>query len=165
MQECITRTRTATTLLLKLERNGHTRNDRYYRDCKDKFLSHLKMQHGLASSENSTVVRDLNRMTSPGQPSVSSGFASAINAAKASLGKVGLSVEERSFVKLLPPQPADSALEDMASASAGFEGTPRHNAPFPCAGKSSHLHPCSCIAPICRLRTARGRHGTRSRRL
>jgi len=121
LQECIRRTRTATTLLLKLERNGHTRNDRYYRDCKDKFLSHLKMQHGLASSENSTVVRDLNRMTSPGQPSVPPAFASAINAAKASLGKVGLSVEERSFVKLLPPQPADSALEDMASASAGFE--------------------------------------------
>ncbi|KAI0250038.1 P-loop containing nucleoside triphosphate hydrolase protein [Lactifluus subvellereus] len=121
LQECDTRTRTATALLLKLERNGHTRNDRYYRDCKDKFLSHLKMQRGLASPENNTVLRDLNRMASPGGPSASPTFTSAVNTAKASLGKIGLSVDEHSLVKLLPPSPADSALEDMASASAGFE--------------------------------------------
>jgi hypothetical protein len=51
--ECITRTNAAVALLLKLEGNVHTRNNRYYRECKEKFLNHLKMGRDLASDNPS----------------------------------------------------------------------------------------------------------------
>ncbi len=81
LQACFDRTRTATALLLKLEHTGNTRNERYYRECKDMFLSHLKMQRELATKN--PLLRDLHH-------------------------------------------PSDSALEDMAKASAGFEGGSHH---------------------------------------
>ena len=123
MNECLARTESATNLLLKLERSGHTRNDRYYRECKDKFLSHLKLQRELAS-EN-TLLRDLGRMTSPNGTQPPASFTAQITQGKTSLQKAGfLQIETLQLAKLLPPQPSDSALEDMARASAGFEGTP-----------------------------------------
>ncbi|KAI0302309.1 P-loop containing nucleoside triphosphate hydrolase protein [Multifurca ochricompacta] len=120
LDECISRTQAAMTLLLKLERSGHTRNDRYFRDYKDKFLSHLKTQRELAA--NNTVYRDLSRLSPQSEIKPHPSFTSAISSAKTTLGKVGFPViDDLAFSKLLPPHPTDSALEDMARASAGFE--------------------------------------------
>ncbi|KAI9465217.1 P-loop containing nucleoside triphosphate hydrolase protein [Lactarius psammicola] len=80
MQECEARTRKATALLLKLEHTGHTRNERYYRECKDKFLSHLKMQRELAAK--SPVLRDLQRLASPNGIQPTPAFAAAITFGK-----------------------------------------------------------------------------------
>jgi len=120
LNECLTRTKNATNLLLKLERSGHTRNDRYYRECKDKFLSRLKLQRELASED--TVLRDLGRMTSPNGTQPHAPFVAQVNQAKASLQKAGFpQIDNLQLAKLLPPQASDPALEDMARASAGFE--------------------------------------------
>jgi len=120
LEECLVRTKNATDLLLKLERSGHTRNDRYYRECKDKFLSHLKLQRELASKN--TLLRDLGRMTSPNGTQPHAPFVAQINQAKAALQKAGFSeIDTLDLPKLLKPQASDSALEDMARASAGFE--------------------------------------------
>ena len=121
LKECLERTQDATKLLLKLERSGHTRNDRYYRKFKDKFLSHFKLHRELASK--STLLRDLNRMASPNGPQPHAPIAGQINSAISSLGKAGFSgVDVLQLSKLLPSQSSDPALEDMAAASAGFEG-------------------------------------------
>ena len=121
LKECLERTQDATKLLLKLERSGHTRNDRYYREFKDKFLSHFKLHRELASK--STLLRDLNRMASPNGPQPHAPIAGQINSAISSLGKAGFSgVDVLQLSKLLPSQSSDPALEDMAAASAGFEG-------------------------------------------
>jgi hypothetical protein len=117
------RTENATQLLLKLERSGHTRNDRYYRECKDKLLSHLKLQREIASSN--TLLRDLVRMASPNETQPHASFTAQITQGKTALQKAGFpQIETPQLAKLLPPQASDSALEDMARASAGFEGTP-----------------------------------------
>jgi hypothetical protein len=121
LEECLVKTGTATSLLLKLERTGHTRNERYYRECKDKFLSHLKMQRELAAKN--PVLRDLHRLASPNGTQPTPAFISAMSAAKAALNKAGFpAIDELAFARILPPHPSDSALEDMAKASAGFEG-------------------------------------------
>ncbi|KAF8270217.1 P-loop containing nucleoside triphosphate hydrolase protein [Lactarius quietus] len=120
LEECLANTRNATTLLLKLERTGHTRNERYYRECKDKFLSHLKMQRELAAKN--PVLRDLHRLTSPNGVQPTTSFVSAISQAKSSLSKAGFpAIEDEALARLLPPHRTDPALEDMAKASAGFE--------------------------------------------
>ncbi|KAH8996866.1 P-loop containing nucleoside triphosphate hydrolase protein [Lactarius akahatsu] len=120
LQECFIKTRSATDLLLKLEHTGHTRNERYYREYKDKFLSHLKMQRELAA--NNTVLRDLERLASPNGVQPTTAFTSAITSAKTALSKAGFpAIEDLAFARLLPPHPTDAALEDMAKASAGFE--------------------------------------------
>jgi GTP-binding protein EngB required for normal cell division len=120
LEECLVKTGTATSLLLKLERTGHTRNERYYRECKDKFLSHLKMQRELAAKN--PVLRDLHRLASPNGTQPTPAFISAMSAAKAALNKAGFpAIDELAFARILPPHPSDSALEDMAKASAGFE--------------------------------------------
>ncbi|KAI9508373.1 hypothetical protein F5148DRAFT_979877, partial [Russula earlei] len=119
---CLEKTEAATSLLLKLERCGHTRNERYFRECKDKFLNHLKMQRDLA--QNNPILRDLKRLTSPGQGEKQphAPFVSAINQVKTNLAKANIPLnDELELAKLLPPQSTDSALEDMAKASAGFE--------------------------------------------
>jgi hypothetical protein len=121
LKECLERTQDATKLLLKLERSGHTRNDRYYREFKDKFLSHFKLHRELASQ--STLLRDLTHMASPNGPQPHAPFTNQINSAISSLGKAGFSgVDVLQLAKLLPSQLSDPALEDMAAASAGFEG-------------------------------------------
>lgn len=121
LEECLTKTKQATALLLKLERTGHTRNERYYRECKDKFLSHLKMQREFASKN--LVYRDLHRLASPNGHQPTPAFATAISSAKTALTKAGFpAMEDIALARLLPPHPTDSALEDMAKASAGFEG-------------------------------------------
>jgi hypothetical protein len=125
LQDRVGETQKATKLLLKLERNAHTRNDRYYRECKDKFLSHLKIQRGLAVGD--PVLRDLVRLASPrpGEPTPHVSFITPVNTAKVALSKAGFpAVDELTLAKLFPPQPTDAGLEDMAKASAGFEGTP-----------------------------------------
>jgi hypothetical protein len=124
LQECLTKTREATKLLLKLERNGHTRNERLYRECKDQLLSHLKMQHELAHRGKSMLL-DLKRMSTPGDNKVHPSFVSSVNSAKAHLGKAGFTVDDSSIAKLVGAHIVDPALEDMAKASAGFEGTLR----------------------------------------
>jgi hypothetical protein len=86
-------------------------------------LSRLKLQRELAS-EN-TVLRDLGRMTSPNGTQPHAPFVAQVNQAKASLQKAGFpQIDNLQLAKLLPPQASDPALEDMARASAGFEGTP-----------------------------------------
>jgi hypothetical protein len=123
LQDCVTKTQGATTLLLNLERSPHTRNDRYYRECKDKFLSHLKMQRELATG--STVLRDLKRMATPGEVPAQASFAAQVNSAKTAVNKIGIPLtDDMAFAKLLPPHFTDPALEDMAKICAGFEGTP-----------------------------------------
>jgi hypothetical protein len=123
LNERLARTEDATRLLLKLELSGHTRNDRYYRECKDKFLSYFKMQRENASG--STVLRDLGRMASPNGTQPHAAFVTQVNAAKAALTKAGFSqVDDLQLAKLVPTLGSDSALEDMARASAGFEGAP-----------------------------------------
>jgi len=120
LSECLETTQNATALLLELERSGHTRNEYHFRQCKDKFLNHLKMQRELAL--NNPVLRDLSRIVSQEKPQPHSSFVSAITTAKAALGKAGISVtNELQLAKLLPSHPTDPALEDMAKASAGFE--------------------------------------------
>jgi hypothetical protein len=123
LQQRLTKTREVTALLLTLERNGHVPNDHLYREYKDKFLSHLKMQRELARDKSTLL--DLKRMSTPGDKKPHPSFISSINSAKAYLGKAGFMVEDSTFAKLIQPHVTDPALEDMARASAGFEGTPR----------------------------------------
>jgi len=112
------------SLLFKLERTGHTRNEDYFRQCKDKFLNHLRMQRELALKN--IVLRDLSRMVSQEKPPPHASFVSSITSATAALRKAGIPLaNELQLAKLLPSHPTDSALEDMAKASAGFEGAPR----------------------------------------
>ena len=121
LEECFAKTQQATTLLLKLERTGHTRNERHYREYKDRFLSYLKMQRELAVKN--PLLRDLHRLASPNGVQPPPAFATAISSAKTSLTKAGFTgIDDAAFARLLPPHPTDSALEDMAKASAGFEG-------------------------------------------
>ena len=116
-------------MLLKLERSGHTRNDSYYREYKDKFLSHFKLQREL--SDHSTLLRDLNKMASPNVTQPHAHFVNQINQAKLALGKAGFSgVDVLQLAKLLPSQPSDPALEDMAAVCAGFEGASHRAASF-----------------------------------
>lgn len=123
MDECLSRTKNATDLLLKLERSGHTRNDRYYRECKDKFLTCLKLQRGLASGNS--VLQGLGRMASPDGPQPHAQFIAQVTQAKGLLQKAGFpEIDNLQLAKLLKPEASDPALEDIASASAGFEGTP-----------------------------------------
>ena len=121
MEECVAKTRVATSLLLKLEKSGHTRNERYYRECKDAFLTQLKIQRDLASKN--PVLRDLQRMSSKSQVQPHAPFVGAVTQAIAQLSKAGFPrVDELDLAKLLRPQASDPALEDMAKATAGFEG-------------------------------------------
>jgi hypothetical protein len=121
LNECLARTNDATRLLLKLERSGHTRNDRYYYEYKEKFLSYFKIQRELASGN--TVLRDLGHMASPNETQPHTPFVTQVNLAKAALVKAGFpQIDDLQLAKLIPPQASDSALEDMARASAGFEG-------------------------------------------
>ena len=121
LKECLAKTQQATTLLLKLERTGHTRNERHYREYKDKFLSYLKMQRELAAKN--PLLRDLHRLASPNGIQPPPAFVKDIGTAKTSLTKAGFSgIDDAALARLLPPHPTDSALEDMAKASAGFEG-------------------------------------------
>jgi hypothetical protein len=111
----------AAKLLLKLERSGHTRNERHYRECKDAFLTQLKLQRDLASKNS--VLRDLHRMATPSDIVAPATFVASINQAKAQLSRAGFPpINELDLAKLLRPQATDAALEDMAKASAGFEG-------------------------------------------
>jgi hypothetical protein len=108
-------------MLLKLEQSGHTRNDCYYREYKDKFLSHFKLQRELAS--RSTLLRDLNNMASSSGTQPHAQFVNHINQATSSLGRAGFpGINVLQLAKLLPPQSSDPALEDMAATCAGFEG-------------------------------------------
>jgi hypothetical protein len=115
-----------------LEKSGHTRNERYYRECKDAFLTHFKVQRDLAS--NSSVLRNLQRMSSKSPVQPHAPFVQSVNQAMAALNKAGISgVDESDLAKLLRPQSSDAALEDMARACAGFEGASHpHQPPFPC---------------------------------
>ena len=132
--ECLAKTRDATGLLLKLERSGHTRNERYYRESKDAFLTQLKLQRDLASKNS--VLRDLHRLASQSDSQPPATFASSITQAKSHLSKAGFPpIGELDLAKLLRPQATDSALEDMAKASAGFEGKSYPIALPACGGK------------------------------
>jgi len=120
LNDCLEKTQAATRLLLRLEQSGHTRNERYFRECKDKFLNHLKMQRELASKN--PVLQDLHRVVSQEKPPPHASFVSSINLATTNLRKAGIPLaDELQLAKLLPPHPTDAALEDMAKASAGFE--------------------------------------------
>ena len=127
LNERLEKTQAATRLILKLEQGGDTRNERFFLECKEKFLNHLKMQRELALKN--PVLQDLSRMVSQekakkSQPHAS--FVSSITSATAALRKAGIPLaNELQLAKLLPSHPTDSALEDMAKASAGFEGAPR----------------------------------------
>jgi len=104
-----------------LEKSGHTRNDRYYRECKDAFLTHLKIQRDLASKN--PVLRDLQRISSKSKDQPHAPFIHSVNQAMAHLTKAGFPrIDESDLAKLLRPQASDAALEDMAKTSAGFEG-------------------------------------------
>ena len=123
LNQCITKTQIATNMLLELERSasGHTRNDRYYREYKDKFLSHFKLQR--ESAAHGTLLRDLTNMVSQtgNQPHVQ--FQHNVNQAVSNLGKAGFTgINPLQLAKILNLQSSDPALEDMAAACAGFEG-------------------------------------------
>ena len=121
LRECLGRTQIAINILLKLERSGHTRNDFYYREYKDKFLSHFKLQRELAAK--STLLRDLNNMASSSGPQPHAPFVNHVNQAISALGKAGFSgISPLQLAKLIPSQSSDPALEDMAAICAGFEG-------------------------------------------
>jgi hypothetical protein len=108
-------------MLLKLERSGHTRNDRYYREYKDKFLSHFKLQRDTAT--HGTLLRDLTNMASTSGAQPHAQFKNHITQGLSSLGKAGFSgLDELDLAKLLHTQASDPALEEMAAACAGFEG-------------------------------------------
>jgi hypothetical protein len=115
-------------MLLKLERSGHTRNDCYYREYKDKFLTHFKLQRELTA--RSTLLRDLNNMASPNGVAPHAQFVSHINQALSALGRAGFpGIDVLKLAKLLASQSSDPALEDMAAALAGFEGATHRIAP------------------------------------
>jgi hypothetical protein len=130
LRECVTRTESATKMLLKLERSGHTRNDCYYREYKDKFLTHFKLQREL--TVRSSLLRDLTNMASPnGTQQPHAQFVNHINQGLSALGKAGFTgIDALKLAKLLSSQPSDPALEDMAAACAGFEGASHRIAPF-----------------------------------
>lgn len=131
LEDRLAKARASTTLLLKLEKSGHTRNARYYRECKDAFLTHLKIQRDLASKN--PVLQNLHRMSSKSQTQPHAPFVSAVTSAMSSLSKAGFPrVDELDLAKLLRPQASDAALEDMAKASAGFEGASQPITPTPC---------------------------------
>jgi hypothetical protein len=121
LAECHGKTQIATNMLLKLEQSGHTRNDGYYREYKDKFLSHFKLQRELAG--RSTLLRDLNNMASSSGTQPHAQFVNHINQSISTLGRAGFpGISVLQLAKLLPPQSSDPALEDMAATCAGFEG-------------------------------------------
>lgn len=129
LRECFERTQIATKMLLKLERSGHTRNDCYYREYKDKFLTHFKLQRELTAK--STLLRDLNNMASPNGTQPHAQFVNHINQALSALGRAGFhGIDVLKLAKLLSSQASDPALEDMAAACAGFEGASHRIAPF-----------------------------------
>ncbi|KAF8504669.1 P-loop containing nucleoside triphosphate hydrolase protein [Russula emetica] len=120
LKECLATTQTAIKMLLKLERSGHTRNDCYYREYKDKFLTHFKLQRELTSP--TPLLRNLNNMASPNGNQPHAQFVNHINQAISALGKAGFpGIEALQLAKLLASQASDPALEDMAAACAGFE--------------------------------------------
>lgn len=122
-------------MLLKLERSGHTRNDCYFREYKDKFLTHFKLQRELTSRNAS--LRDLNKMACPNETQPHAQFVNHINGAISALGKAGFTgVDVLKLAKLLSAQPSDPALEDMAAACAGFEGASHPTTPFLHDGRS-----------------------------
>jgi hypothetical protein len=85
-------------------------------------LTQLKLQRDLASKNS--VLRDLHLLASQSSEQPPATFTSSITQAKTHLGKAGFPpIAELDLAKLLRPQATDSALEDMAKASAGFEGT------------------------------------------
>ena len=123
MTECIGNTESAINMVLKLEQSGHTRNDCFYREYKDKFLTQFKLQRELTSP--STLLRDLNNMSTPegkgNKPHAH--FVNQVNQALTSLGRAGFpGLDALQLAKLLASQPSDPALEDMAATCAGFEG-------------------------------------------
>ena len=64
-------------------------------------------------------------MASPNGTQPHATFVNQVNQAKVALGKAGFAqIDTLELAKLLPAQASDSALEDMARASAGFEGAP-----------------------------------------
>jgi hypothetical protein len=116
-------------MLLKLERSGHTRNDGYYREYKDKFLTYFKLQRELTSP--STLLRDLNNMVSPNASQPHAHFQNNVKQALSFLGKAGFpGIDALQLANLLASQPSDPALEDMAAACAGFEGASHRIASF-----------------------------------
>ncbi|KAI0262180.1 P-loop containing nucleoside triphosphate hydrolase protein [Gloeopeniophorella convolvens] len=120
LDDKIEQTLAAADLLVQLERNAHTRDERQFRQYKEKFFEHFKMLR--PEKSGNTFLRDLARMKKGGQFSPPVAFVSGINAARKSLASLGLPLaEEGSLAKLLPPDPSDPALEDMARAYAGFE--------------------------------------------
>jgi hypothetical protein len=110
-------------MVLKLERSGHTRNDCFYREYKDKFLTQFKLQRELTSP--STLLRDLNNMATPegkgNKPHAQ--FVAQVTQGINALGKAGFpGLDPLKLANLLASQPSDPALEDMAATCAGFEG-------------------------------------------
>jgi len=148
LKDCFVKTEVATRLLLKLERSGHTRNDQYYREYKDKFLSHLKIQRERTSTN--TLLRDLDRMASPDGLQPHAHFTTQINQAISVLSKAGFrGVNVLELAKLLPRQASDPALEDMAAAYAGFEGVSHRVTSLLHDGRSSKSWILSCFTSLC----------------
>jgi len=117
-------------MLLRLERSGHTRNDRYYREYKDKFLSHFKLQREPETAPNGTLLRNLNNMASQTGTQPHAQFVNGVNQGISAFGKVGLPVNVLQIAKLISSESSDPALEDMAAACAGFEGASHRVASF-----------------------------------
>ena len=117
-------------MLLKLERSGHTRNDRYFREYKDKFLSHFKLQREPETTAKGGLLRDLNNMASQNGTQPHAHFRNGVNQGISALAKVGLPVDVLQLAKLISSESSDPALEDMAAACAGFEGASHRVASF-----------------------------------
>jgi len=108
-------------MILKLEQSGHTRNDCYYREYKDKFLSHFKLQRETAAQ--GTLLRDLNNMASQNGTQPHAQFQNHVNQGMSALGRAGFTgLDVLQLAKLLRPQSSDPALEDISAVCAGFEG-------------------------------------------
>lgn len=99
-----------------MEKNPFTRNDHYFADYRDKFLTHYK---SLRRQDSNTFVAQLDK----GQSAVDEAFKQTLNTAMASIQGLGFhDFKPEDIPRLLPPDPCEAAIEIMADVRAYFQG-------------------------------------------
>ncbi|VDC05683.1 unnamed protein product [Peniophora sp. CBMAI 1063] len=98
-----------------MERNPFTRNDHYFADYREKFLTHYK---AVRRQDSNDFIARLDR----GESDVDEGFRETLNSAMASIHSLGFhEFAPANLPRLLPPDSCEAAIEIMADVRAYFQ--------------------------------------------
>lgn len=99
-----------------MEKSPFTRNDHYFADYREKFLTHYK---AVRRQDSNSFIAQLDN----GQSSGDEAFRQTLSTAMASIQSLGFhDFKPADIPRLLPPDPCEAAIEIMADVRAYFQG-------------------------------------------